>query len=488
MEFTGIVKGGSYFDSVALMIVTANLSKLPGVVDAAVVMGTAENKSILKNSNLLLEEFKDCDETDLLIAIKADNKSNLENAILKIDDLLDRTTQKDQSVTEYVPRSLDGALGILPDANLALISVPGRYAFNEALKALQRGLHVMLFSDNVSISEEIKLKEYATEHDLLVMGPDCGTAIINGVPLAFANVVNRGDIGIVAASGTGLQEVSTLLSRFGKGISQAIGTGGRDLTLEVGGTTFIDALQLLAKDPATEKIVLISKPPHPTVLKKIATLSKTIKKPLIGIFLGAKKSEVEACGIIAATTLEEAAIIATGDVKLEDNTLRVAREFEKITKGQRYGRALFSGGTFCSETKLIWNSKIDSAIDLGADEYTVGRPHPMIDFSTRNKKIIDCANDPDVALILLDIVLGYGSNLTPLEEITPAIVTAKEVAKNAGRYLPIICSVTGTDDDPQNRSAVVQGLEQLGVVVCRSNAEASKLTSLALLKLEGRGE
>src|SRR5580704_9603583 len=95
----------------------------------------------------------------------------------------------------------------------------------------------MIFSDNVPIAEEASLKHEARERGLMVMGPDCGTAIIGGVPLAFANAVPRGDIGIIGASGTGIQEVSTLIARAGRGVRHAIGTGGRDMHAEVGGLT-----------------------------------------------------------------------------------------------------------------------------------------------------------------------------------------------------------------------------------------------------------
>ena len=251
MIIKGILKKGEYFDSILLMMATKEIDSFQGVMDSAVFMGTKQNKSILKTSGYLIPEFKNAEDTDLLIAVKAETEQDAESALSKVHKFLHQLREKDEKIDEISPRSFEGALKLLPDANLALISVPGKYAANEAMKALKHGLHIMIFSDNVPIEQEIELKEFARAEDLLVMGPDCGTAIINGIPLAFANVVNRGDIGIVAASGTGLQEVSCIISNSGIGISQAIGTGGRDVTKEVGGIMFIESVKRFLMDKNT---------------------------------------------------------------------------------------------------------------------------------------------------------------------------------------------------------------------------------------------
>jgi len=242
------------------MIVTKQINGIAGITDAAVVMNTAENRSILDSSGLLLSEFDEAKGSDLLICIKADSDEIAGKAMLQVDEVLDKVRHSISDSEDFLPKSLETALKTMPDANLVLISVAGKYAAREAMKALKKGLHVMIFSDNVSLDDEIKLKKYAREKDLFVMGPDCGTAIINGVPLAFANIVNRGKIGIVAASGTGLQEISSIISNNGAGISQAIGTGGRDVKKEVGGIMFLAALDALKSDKNTEIIVLVSKP------------------------------------------------------------------------------------------------------------------------------------------------------------------------------------------------------------------------------------
>jgi len=382
----------------------------------------------------------------------------------------------------------------------------------------------MLFSDNVSIETELELKQFARDKGLLVMGPDCGTAIINGAPLAFANVCNRGNIGLVAASGTGAQEVTSLISNEGAGISQAIGTGGRDVKAAIGGIMFIEGIKALADDPDTNIIVLVSKPPYIDVQKKIADVIKGIKKPVVAILLGGDPKIVEDAGAIAANTLEEAALIASAlskgvpKAKAKDAVKKnLATRLDKIDKialeeskgkarSQKYIRGLFSGGTFCEEAQLILKDKIGfcfsnaplspdfkladslvsqkhTIIDLGEDEFTVGRPHPMIDFSLRKKRIIQEAQDPETAVILLDIVLGWGSNMTPAEEITPEIVEALKMSKVASRPITFVSSITGTDGDPQNRTKVHKLLEDAGAIVMPSNAAAAQLAGQIVKKI-----
>jgi len=304
MTVAGQIKKGAYFDSVTLMRVGKELAGLPGVADAAVVMGTRSNQAILHSSGLLIPKFSGAGDTDLLIAVKAGTARTAEAALAAAEGLLSEANRKVTAGAEVRPVSLDGALQVLPGANLALISVAGRYAGDVAMRALEHGLHVMLFSDNVPLEQEIALKRFARKRGLLVMGPDCGTAIINGVPLAFANAVNRGSIGVVAAAGTGLQEVSCLISNAGAGVSQAIGTGGRDVKAEVGGIMFIEALKALAKDEPTRVILLVSKPPHPQVLKRIERVLKTLRKPVVTLFIGAPRQAGE------PATLEEAALQA----------------------------------------------------------------------------------------------------------------------------------------------------------------------------------
>jgi len=516
---TGILKRGEYFDSVSLMLIAKKISELEIVLDSAAVMGTPENKSLLQISGLLTDELQNASDMDLMVAYKCNSQNESHLISKKINEFLKKSDNTNKSSGSLNPSSLESALKILPDANLAMISIAGKYAGDEAMKALQNGLNVMLFSDNISIEKEIELKNYAKEKGLFVMGPDCGTAIINGVPLAFANVVNRGNIGIVAASGTGLQEVSCLISNSGCGISQAIGTGGRDVKNEVGGIMFLEGIKALAEDKNTEVILLVSKPPTDEVIIKIIELVHKIEKPVVGVFLNASIDLLKQSKINIAKTLEEGAMLAVAlsrrenletvydDLESQFSKLQTLTEKEsaKLNKTQKYVRALFSGGTFCDETQMffqkiseeifsntpvgtvkklkdIWKSEKHTIVDLGDDDFTVGKPHPMIDYSTRNKRILAEANDPETAVILLDIVLGYGSNMNPLADIIPVIKEVKKLTSQQKRYVPIICSVTGTEKDPQNRTTVAASLTAEGVLVMESNAAASKLAKYLIEK------
>ncbi len=511
----GIIKKGVYFDSVSLMIVSKELNKTDGITDSSVVMGTNENKAILKMADLYTNIFDDADDTDMLISVNAEDEQSFHNALAFIEEQLKAIRKTSDDSSDFAPKSFESALKLIPDANLSLISVAGKYAVNEVQKALNAGLHVMLFSDNVSVEDELKMKKTALEKGLLMMGPDCGTAIINSIPLAFANVVNSGNIGIAAASGTGLQEVSSVISNLGGGISQAIGTGGRDVKKEIGGIMFIEALKALEKDVQTKVITLISKPPHPDVLQKIAAEIKKLKKPVVAIFIGADKNTITESGAIPAGNLEEAAIISVAlsenkDYKKAVNELNnrkkknhsLAKKLAENNKG-KFIRGLYSGGTLCDEAQLllkdtlgftysntplnsdyqlpdIWKSKEHTIIDMGDDEFTAGRPHPMIDYSLRNRRIIDEAKDVNTAVILLDVVLGYGSNLNPDAELAPVF----EQVKKINPKLLIICSVTGTDKDPQNRAKVKQALENAGATVMNTNVEAVELAENVVLMLK----
>ncbi len=523
MIVKGYIKTGEYFDSVTLMLVARSLTEMEGVSDAAVVMGTAENKDILTASGLMIDDFKETTDTDLLLVAKAEDEKVVDDTLARAEELLVESKAKKADLGEYMPKSLEGAIEHLPGANMAIISLAGRYAGDVAMDALEKGLHVMLFSDNISIEKEKELKEFGREKGLLVMGPDCGTAIINGAPLCFANVVKKGDIGIVAASGTGLQEISAIIGNEGGGISQAIGTGGRDVKKTIGGIMFIEGIKALEEDKETKVIVLVSKPPDPDVLDRIAEVIKGLKKPVVAILIGGDPEVVKKAGALPGKDLEQAALIAIAlskgedpegfkkklEERAEEIKAQAKDEAGKMKDSQKYLRGLFSGGTLCDETQLmfketlgpvyspapidpafklddIWKSKENTVVDLGEDEFTVGRPHPMIDFMLRKKRIVEEAQDPEVAVILLDVVLGYGSNLAPGEELAPSIKEAKEIAEKDGRHLAVICSITGTDKDPQNRKKVKKELEDAGAIVMPTNAAASLLTVEIIKTLGGK--
>jgi len=502
-----VIKKGAYFDSVSLMQVAKKLNAVEGVLDSAVVMATKENKGIIKASGLLTPEILKAGDSDLAIAVSAKTPAAAEAALKAADELLNKKPSQAASGPDRKAAGLDDAVKMLDGANLAVISVAGRFAGALAADCLEKGLNVMLFSDNVPVETEVELKLAAIKKGLLMMGPDCGTAIINGAPIAFANSVRRGNIGVVAASGTGLQEVTTLISNEGAGISQAIGTGSRDVKLAVGALTLIQALKMLAEDPGTEVLLIVSKPPHPEILKKITAEIKKIEKPVVAVFLGGEIKEKIKENFFPAKTLEEAAykavclgkgwkmgkareIIYDMNLKAEELAKREAAKKKKSA----FLRGLFSGGTFVSEAQVILpeligevrsNAPLDkkfklanslelsghAVVDLGEDEFTVGRPHPMIDFTLRNKMIISEARKREVSVLLLDLVLGYGANLRPLEDILPSIVEA--FIQN--RELSIVASVTGTETDPQARFKVVKALETAGVIVMPSNAGACRL-------------
>ncbi len=376
---------------------------------------------------------------------------------------------------------------------MAVISVAGRYAADEAWEALLQGLHVLLFSDNVSLEDEIALKEYARDHGLLLMGPGAGTSIINNVALGFANVIPAGPVGIVSAAGTGLQEVSTLLARHGVGITQGIGTGGRDLKKEVGGIMMLESLKALQQDPATKVLALVSKPPAEEVVRLILKQVSESSKPTVICFLGGEVGLLaDLPNVIPARTLQECAFLAAqavkpemGDIKtyLEAENTRLARQAgelkPKLKAGQRYLRGLFSGGTLCYEAQVIWKDLLDSpvysnaplpggpalsdstksqahsAVDLGEEEFTVGRPHPMIDNDLRIRRLLQEAGDPQVAVILLDVVIGFGAHPDPASELGKGMEDAHRAAQRDGRQLLVVASVTGTEDDPQCLSRTI---------------------------------
>ena len=495
-----------YRDSVSLMQLSSTFAKFPGVEQASAIMASANNISLLKEAGLLTGTVEAC-ANDLLIALQGDECA-LDAAMAAAETALN---QNSPSMTGngkscgMPSHSIEMGLGEMVGANLVLISTPGEYAAAEALKALSLGLNVMLFSDNVELKDEIALKRFAQAHDLIVMGPDCGTAIINGIPLAFANVVRRGEIGVVGASGTGLQQVTCLIDRWGKGISQAIGTGGHDLHEDVGGISMLQGLKALAADQSTSVIVLISKPPSPEVAERVLRVAARAGKPVVVNFIGADPEGIRRPNVFAARTLEDAAAAAVAlanGLQPEEGRLRPSpfAMSAKLAPGQRYLRGLYSGGTFCYEASLllknvlgqvysntpvdpgdrldnVWTSRGHTVLDLGDDHFTRGRPHPMIDHRLRNERILKEAGDPEVAVILLDVVLGYGSHPDPASEIAPVIQQAIDLAARGGRHLAVVGFVCGTSLDPQNLSKQEAALRDAGMIQAESNAQAVSLAA-----------
>ena len=481
------VRAGTYYDSVMLMQLQRGLVELSGIVDAGVVMATQANRDLLAANNLLPESMS-ANPDDLLIVVKADDDTSATQAISQVDELL--TRRKSSTVSQdFRPRSLSAAVRQLPEANWVLISVPGRYAADVAREALALGKHVFLYSDNVSLEDEIALKKTACEKGLLVMGPDCGTAIINGTGLGFANRVRRGPIGVIGASGTGTQAVTAQIHQLGSGISHAIGTGGRDLKSEVGAITANQALDLLARDPETKVIVLISKPPSPDVATQLISAAQNAEKPIVVYFIGYPPPARRIGNLQFAISLSETARLAVeiGDQRSEPGP--------RYPNSDRYLRGLFSGGTLAYETLLglqsflspVYSnapithhqllkdplkSEAHTIIDLGDEFFMVGRLHPMIDNDLRIRRMRQEAADPGVGMILLDVVLGEGSHPDPASELAPVI---KEIHDKS---IEVVAIVIGTDDDPQNLQSQVESLQEAGAIVFRTAAEAVEYISL----------
>jgi len=532
MALQASVRSNLYKDSVALMRIAEEVRAATGVARATLLMGSEANKAILEQAGLFSDALRPARAADLMVLVEdaEDHDGSRVAAALQLAErlLAGKAAASQPGVQQISPQSMAMAVAAADEAGhksgLAQISVPGAYAAAEALKAIKAGLDVFLFSDNVSLQQELAIKQLARAHGRLVMGPDCGTAIVGGVPLGFANQVRRGRIGLVGASGTGLQEVSCQIHALGEGVSHALGTGGRDPSAAIGGISLHAAMEMLAADASTEVIVLISKPPAAPVVQSLNTrmqqLAAQTGKHFVVLFLGASPAAALP-GITTVGTLFDAAAVAVarvqGQVKSDAatsassvNPASVGRAvLPKSLSGaerkpaQRHVRALFSGGTFCTEAQAIWHahglrcwsnvpldkalllpdalhSKEHTAVDLGDDVFTVGRPHPMIDPQLRIERLLAEAADPTVGVILLDVVLGWGSHADPAGALAPAIRQARAIAKAHGRELPVIAFVTGTEDDPQSLSAQRECLLQAGVTLADSSSAAAMMV-LALL-------
>jgi FdrA protein len=478
------IRSGAYYDSVILMQLQRELAALPDVIDAGVVMGTEANKNILSQNNMLSPEGQAAGPEDLLIVVQAPSEEVALDALRKVDDLLTRRRQAADH--EYRPKSIETAAEMAPDARWALISVPGRYAADVTRALLNLEKNVFLYSDNVTVEEEIAIKQAAREKGLMVMGPDCGTAIVNGVGLGFANQVRRGPIGLVAASGTGLQAVSVRIHQLGSGITHAIGTGGRDLSDAVEAITAFQGLDLLRRDPDTQVIVLISKPPSATVAEKLVQAARLSGKPVVVDFIGYASPVRQVENVFFATSFDETAEMA---IKLASSEAAPSKEVDSsaFASTQHYLRGLFSGGTLAYVTLLILQalkeelrlpdalvSQENTIVDLGEDEFTVGRLHPMMDNDLRIRRLEQEASDPEVAVLLLDVVLGHGAHPDPASELAPAIQSALEKASKKGRHLEVVAVVVGTDEDPQGLDAQITQLEAAGAKVWTSNEAAAR--------------
>lgn len=496
-----IIKENSYQDSIVLMLLTNKLATMDGINNVSVMMGTPANKDIFKTGGLYTDELEEASSNDMVIVLDIDDPSLSEQVLEEIDTFLEEQTKGGNDASgEEIAKTWDKAFSLGKDAGVAVLSIPGTHAAIEIEKALDAGKHVFCFSDNVAIEDEQRLKEKAHEAGLLLMGPDCGTGIINGIPVAFTNAVRKGKIGVVGASGTGIQEVTTIIHKLGGGVTNAIGTGGRDLKAEIGGITLKDSIVTLEKDPDTEVIVVISKPPAKEVRDDVLQLLRNVSKPAVAIFLG-EKPEAHEENLYRAYTLEEAAQIAVQllnkePVHLVEEQLTVPTV--SLAPEQKWIKGYYSGGTLAYEAAMLIKEGLHltdgekapegyilknqgyEIIDLGDDIYTQGKPHPMIDPTKRKEMLALAGDDPETAVILLDVVLGYGSHANMAQELAPTIKEIKAKAKSEQRELIVIGTIVGTDQDPQNIQEQQAILAEAGVILCDSNAQAVRL-ALAVL-------
>ena len=490
-----VLKENSYQDSINLMLLTNHISTLDGVDKVQVMMGTDANKDIFNSAGLLSKEAEGAKPSDMVIVIDTEDESLVGDVMKSIDKFLSDLSVKKGTGAQKSARNWEQVKELMPDANLALISVPGIYAALEIENAIDNGMHAFVFSDNVPKDEEVRLKKKAHEKGLLVMGPDCGTGIISNVPLAFTNVVRSGNIGIVGASGTGIQEISTIIEKLGGGVIHAIGTGGRDLSEEVGAITMKDALAGLANYEAADVITVVSKPPAKKVKDDVIAFLHRLGKPVVAIFLG-EKPEYHEGNVYFAHTLEEAAQISVDLAKGEKVKNNYQEKIEKNLKDSEISgktvKGLYSGGTLAYEAAMLVSEALNLSkdakekgymlktegfeiIDLGDDIYTQGKPHPMIDPSVRVEKLKEFGKDSNTGIILLDVVLGYGAHENMAGELAPVIKELLDKAKSENRKLYIIGTVCGTKGDPQDYMKSQKILEETGMLVKESNTAAVRL-------------
>jgi FdrA protein len=498
-----VIRKNQYYDSIFLMRVAKTLLEEPGVQECVVLMATEVNKERLAELGFNSQEVMDATANDLVIGILADNASRIDGLLSEMDS---RLTGRPQHGNFSVYRSVEDASTAYPQSNLVVITVPGTYAAREARKALELGKHVFLFSDNVPLEQEVEIKQLAKARGRLVMGPGCGTSLIGGIGIGFANRVRRGAVGVVGASGTGIQEFTSLIHQAGGGISHAIGTGSHDLSDAVAGITTQMGLDILEADPTTRVIALISKPSGAKTLALLQECIRQLHKPVVGCLLGLKHPLDCGPNFYQVSTIDQAVEQAlnltegsTSDEFLLHSQIdgeKYQMEVQGWLPEQRYLRGLFSGGTFCYQAQQVLqsagipvnsNSPLDaryqlknpeeslehSILDLGDDYFTQGKPHPMIDARERYKRILKEADDPEVAILLLDFVLGEISSLDPVGDLIEAIRQAQSTAARRGGRLTVVASICGTDQDPQDLKKQKSSLQEAEVFLLPTSAMAA---------------
>jgi FdrA protein len=477
------IRSGAYADSVTLMQVSRRVGLVEGVTAALVAMASELNLGLL--SGMGFAPPHNAGANDLLVAIRAQDDSVLQVALTTTAEALAARPAASASAGDApAPRTVGAASRSLGEGALVLLSLPGQHAFVEAVDALEAGRDVMVFSDNMPLAQEVRLKEIARERGRLVMGPDCGTAVVGGIGLGFANAVSPGPVGLVAASGTGAQQLLTLLDAAGVGVSALLGVGGRDLSTAVAGRSTLSALDALDADPNTELIVVVSKPPAAEVAEIVRAHAATLSTPVQFALLGPGRPDL--------TAAAEAVVTALGHEVPRWPSWR-----SEAAPVAAFGalRGLYTGGTLCDEAMIIASERLgvirsniplqpewalpDSLhapghlmIDFGDDRLTSGRPHPMIDPSLRLARIAEEAADADCGVLLLDVVLGHAAHPDPAAELAPAVRAARATARTRGTELPVIMSLVGSEHDPQGTKSQAEALRDAGAEVFASNSQA----------------
>ena len=516
-----LIKTNYYRDSLQLLKISDNIKHNSGILEASVIMGTKTNKDILVKLGFPANRVSQAKESDAIIAIQAQDKKSLDSALTRLHEALegrqDKTT--DNNVMKNKTGDLESALRAMPDANLALLSIPGEYVREFAFKLIDSGIHQQIFSDHVSLEDELSIKKYGVENNVLVLGPEAGTSIINGKGIGFSNLLRTGPVGIVAAAGTGLQEVSTLLDHCGIGVRHGLGVGGNDPKETIGGLMMLYSIKVLENCSDIQVIDIVSKPPSPSIQEKVIDyIRQKGKKKYVITFIGDSKllqrkshadkgdTKIIETNSLTSSVFAVAKQLGNRHFKNALDTIYISpkvllktlqKEWEKLQKYQKYIRALYTGGTFTYETQVVLNqaglkevysntpiknsrmlpnsstSLGNSIIDLGDEEFTKGRAHPMIDPTIRKLRLVDEGSDAAVAVILLDFVLGYGSNKDPVGAILNEINKAKRTAEKDGRYLSIIAHVCGTRQDPQDYEGSIYRLKNAGCIVLPTNCLAA---------------
>ena len=347
-----------------MMQFSQQLKDEQGVIDAAIVMGTDLNKNTLKNMDLLTEDGISATENDTLISINCQDQNSLDNAVQKAEQLLVSDSAKAKNEFNDLPSALD----YFSNANIASLSIPGQFVKEMAIELIKKQLHLFVFSDHVPLEDEIYLKNLALENNVLLMGPEAGTSILNGTVFGFGNRVRKGSVGIIGASGTGIQESSTMLDLFGEGISHAIGVGGRDLRNDIGGMMTMKTMEIFENDPNTKAVLLVSKPVDDDVRNKIIDkINNFSKKNYVLCLVGDNKNREDSDKIKFSKSIQisvlkilkylndDAYKKITAIVENQVNeSIKLAESLSNdLNEEQKFVRGFFAGGTLCYESKII---------------------------------------------------------------------------------------------------------------------------------------